>query len=698
MTKIILGSPITAPQGYDVFEKDQTYYFLRSDPIRAIVYLVHFYQRNSVVQKCKSGPRKYKSIVPPVLSRLMKVRREYFEQGITGGFLVAGECQSLPPWLNGLNEDQLIANESTDQNCKIPHSDRIDKKISHIYPLVRDLGGLLEQDDPDKYINHHARHICKPAQNETRLRQWVYAYLICGMNRFALHYPIHRIGHWDRDANSSDVKRGRPHRRGRGYGNNTSKEVREKIVKAYRAECGLGIKMSTIYSESMINHFGCKVRVSSEGGRKLKEFFHPEGRPFPTIKTFVYYSIKELGRRQIQKNMFGKVIARTKHDVSRGNFGEHVWNLMQRVEHDGYSVKDLPKGYIEGSTLPALKVIRSRDTLSGMITGIGFSSGGERASAYRMAKFCEAVDKVRFCALFGIDISPAQWPSVGLSPYDIQDRGPGATPGAISRDEISLPVIIELPPSHSGQGKALVETSNPKSFHDREAPKYIKSDHTTIELARREIFEVLAFNEITNVGDHIPPDISRKVSLPNPNGLWEAFSGLGRINALQIRFDSAVRQFLDKTEGRLDREGVHLLGRNYFSSVLVDVGAMDRLTGGQGMPVTVYFLEACVRHIWVEIRGRLIELDVRYPIPVGASVLYMSAAEAVEYTKSVKQQDLDQADHALAVSAEYKQKYLEATGKKWNAGRVVAGRPKRGTSTARQEAAEARSVGNRRKK
>jgi hypothetical protein len=76
----------------------------------------------------------------------------------------------------------------------------------------------------------------------------------------------------------------------------------------------------------------------------------------------------------------------------------------------------------------------------------------------------------------------------------------------------------------------------------------------------------------------------------------------------------------------------------------------------------------------------------------------MSAAEAVEYTKSVKQQELDQADHALAVSAEYKQKYFEATGKKWNAGSVVAGRPKRGTATARQEAAEARSVGNRRKK
>ena len=162
---------------------------------------------------------------------------------------------------------------------------------------------------------------------------------------------------------------------------------------------------------------------------------------------------------------------------------------MRRVESDAYAINELPRGMWEGSSLPPLYVNTKRDTTSGKKTGIGFSQGSEKSNGYRMATFCEAIRKDRFCMLFGIKIRPEQWSSQGVSPADICDRGAGATRGAQSRDEDYRPAIRELAPSHAGQSKAIIESSNPKSASNDEAPNFVQSDLHSIELARKAIWE-----------------------------------------------------------------------------------------------------------------------------------------------------------------------------------------------------------------
>lgn len=690
MSGISVGTEISAPEGYLNLVKGDTYYFLRSSPITGLVTLLQLVERETkaAVYDSKTRPNRNVTLVP--LPLIVAMARADFERGVTRALITAKEAsRGLPPWQQGLEGLNLDVVDSLRRNPAKLHSDRVDDKLQAIYPLVQRFDEILDSPDPDATINRHTRSLGKRF-NETRVRLWFYTYLAFGRQRAVLHYAIHKIGRWNRLEKVSTVKRGRASAKGKGHGHNTTAEMLQLMEKGYRRECGLGVKLSDIYVRVMKKDFGCLSRRVTEGTRKRVEIYHPQGKAFPTMKTFIYHVLKVIGLRKVQTTLYGKVRARSKLLPVRGSFTESSWNLMQRVEADAYAIEELPRGYVEGSSLPPLYVGYRRDTASGMKTGIGFSQGSERASSYRMAKFCEAISKVRFCMLFGIKIRAEQWPSEGISPSDITDRGPGATIGAQSRDEDYRPVVRELAPSHAGQSKAVIESANPKSASNSEAPNFVQSDLHSIELARKAIWDLIKFNESCNVGDRVPPDLADRVSRPTPNGLWEALNELGRNDAVQMPFEDAVRAYLDLVPAKLTRAGVVLAGRNYFSPGPEFLQARESVTGGQEVDIKVYVLEACVRHIWFDWKQRLIELDVRYPIPVDSVVKYMSLSEAEQYHKYSKDRDREHIEHRRAVQLETEQEYEAQTGLDWASDKRVSGRPKRGGRTARQEAGEAK--------
>lgn len=690
MSGISVGTEINAPEGYLNLVKGDTYYFLRSSPITGLVTLLQLVERETkaAVYDSKTRPNRNVTLVP--LPLIVAMARADFERGVMRALINAKEAsRGLPPWQRGLEGLNLDVVDSLRRNPSKLHSDRVDDKLQAIYPLVQRFDEILDSPDPDATINRHTRSLGKRF-NETRVRLWFYTYLAFGRQRAVLHYAIHKIGRWNRLEKVSTVKRGRASAKGKGHGHNTTAEMLKLMEKGYRRECGLGVKLSDIYVRVMKKDFGCRTRRVIEGKKERAEIFHPQGKAFPTMKTFVYHVLKVIGARVVQATLYGKVRARSKLLPVRGSFSEGSWNLMQRVEADAFAIEELPRGYVEGSSLPPLYVSTRRDTASGVKTGIGFSQGSERASSYRMAKFCEAIPKDRFCMLFGIKIRPQQWPSQGASPADITDRGPGATAGAQSRDEDYRPVIRELAPSHAGQSKAVIESANPKSASNAEAPNFVQSDLHSIELARKAIWDLIKFNESCNVGDRIPPDLADRVSRPTPNGLWEALDGLGRNDAVQVPFEDAVRAYLDLVPAKLTRAGVVLAGRNYFSPGSEFLQARGAVTGSQEVCIKVYVLEGCIRHIWFDWKQRLIELDVRYPIPVDSFVKYMSLTEAEQYHKYAKNRDREHIEHRRAVQLETEQDYEAQTGLEWDSDKRVNGRPKRGGHTARQEAGEAK--------
>lgn len=684
MSGICAGTPITAPDGYRSLRAGTTYYFLRSSPSARVVTLVEFAPRRTKEIVDKEGTTKNLRPLPfPVLIRLQRID---FEEAVLTAEILPGKHEVLPPWLSGLEGLDLEAVDAERVNPARRHRDRIDDKIGSFYGLLPDIESILDSDNTEQIINRHARSQ-QPAQNESRVRLWLFTYLAFGRNRYALHYPTHKIGRWDRLNTPSKAKRGAPSADGKGYGFNTTGDMHDRILKSYSALAGIGITNEEIYAKAMKKYFGCQSRLAERNGKQIAEFFHPKGESFPTQATYFYYVEKRFPRRLVKEAKWGHNRVRSQVEPFRGSFSESSWNLMQRVEADAYFVQDLPQGYVEGSDLKHVVVVTKRDTASGKKTGIGFAYGRELAAAYRMATFCEAIGFRVYGRLLGLRIADS---AKGVSPYDITDRGAGATAGAVSRIEEFQPVIRESAPSYAGQSKALVETSNPKKRHDDEAPSFRRSNLKTIELARREFGLALQFNETVIVANRLDPDLAPRVTRLTPNGVWEALDSVGRNNAVQMGFEDAVRAFLDVLPAKLTRGGVVFAGRNYYSKTPEFEKALSSVAGGQDVEIKIFVLSACIRCVWFDWNSKLIELDVRYPIPVGEEVKHMSLAEALEYAEHLKNWEATERRHRAAKKHLMNEDYLEQTGMELKSGSRVAGRPKRGTATARLEHEEAR--------
>jgi hypothetical protein len=692
MSGISMGTQLVAPEGFRNLEKSVVYYFLRSSSVRQRVLLVEFREREPMQVTHNSDKRPAKTVTPEPVPKIISIDRESFEHGVDPDnkkIIKADKQRKLPPWLEGLEGLNLATVDSYRNEPALKHSDRIDEKLSVIWPLVNHPNDILDHDDPERLINQHARTL---KRNETRVRLWFLCYVLFGRNRFALHYPIHKIGHWDRMTSPGVAKRGRPSDKGKEYGYNTDEDMQELILAGYRRECGLGVTMDQVYVQSMLKDFGCKSREVNKGHRKFKEIWHPDGKPFPQLGAFEYYVDKEYSQKTVSTTLIGKVQARSEILPQKGSFTEHTMNLMQRVDADAYAVKELARGLVDGHSLPPLYVVTRRDYSSGIKTGIGFSQGSETSSAYRMAKFCEAIPKVQFCRLFGIEIAPQEWPSQGLCPNETVDRGPGATPGSKSRDRELDAVIDGLAPSHSGQSKAVSESSHPKNRHNKEAPNFFQSGLRTIELIRREILALLKFNKSSNVRSRIPPDLADKITANNPNALYVLLDKRGRNDAEQITFEHAVRNFLDPRPAKLTDAGVLLCGQIYKSAALTQAGACEAVAGRQDLQIQVYVFVGCIRHIWFDWRGQLVEVDLTFPVPAPNGILHMSLAELEEFDAYLNELDYENRDNRLAVALETYDEFRANTGKEWNAGSRKAGRAKRGSRAAKQEAAEARNA------
>jgi len=684
MMSIGPGTPLAVPQGYKSLVAGETYYFLRNSPKTNLVTLIRFVLRPSKEVNYRGAMKPKRTVTPPPLPIIERMPRDLFESGV-GRHIKPGERKTLPPWLEELSGLDFDSIDSDRREPVKTHVDRIDNKLLVISPLVQRAEEIIDSDNLESLINQHARAL-KPKQNETRVRLWLFTYLVFGRNRNSLFYPIHKIGQWDRKTNVSDVKRGAPGELGKLYGHNTTQELFDKIIASYVAEQRLGRTESEIYVAAMRKHFGCKTREITVDQEKLLGIYHPNGEPFPQEGAYFYHVKCHFDLATVRRARLGRNRIRAKTDPIKGNFTESTWNLMQVVEADGYRVSELPRGYVEGSDLPPLVVITKRDTASGKKTGIGFSQGSETGSAYRMATFCEAIGLEAFARLFGLKIRSS---GKGLSPTQITDRGPGSTSTAVPRDSSLLPIVREITPAYSGVSKALVETSNPKTLTNDEAPSFVRSELTVVQLIRREIFRLAEFNARTNVSSRIDPSLEHLVTNLSPNGIWDALDSVGRNDAIDVEFADAVRACLEKLPAKLTRAGVELAGRNYYSKLHEFQPALESVGGARELPVKVYVLTGCIRHIWFEWDCHLIELDVRYPVPVANEVKYMSLEEALEYHEHVQGRERRFLRHTRAVSLQIADDYEAQTGLKWQSGQRIAGRPKRGSVTARREAAEA---------
>jgi hypothetical protein len=332
-------------------------------------------------------------------------------------------------------------------------------------------------------------------------------------------------------------------------------------------------------------------------------------------------------------------------------------------------------------------VARVVDTASAMRLGIGFAFGSENSDAYNAAYFCAAISKKKFCALFGIDIEEDQWPSKGVAPHMITDRGPGIKGGRGADGKGT--VIREATPSGQGQSKGIVESSQRRNTQLEGPTKYPISTLTPYWMAVREIRRLLAENQKADASKHVTNEMVRERVAPNPMGVYNFLDGRARTDAVSISFDEAVRKYLKKVFVTANRDGVTLLSQRYNSQAMLDNGLLER-TGRSGVQrLEAFILPICVRYLWVSVDDQLIEVEAQPNLRDDESMLYQTYDDLEKLDQIRKVSAAEQRTHGIAASVEQIAEFETQPKNKWHASKTV---PRLPSARSRQRQKDTRAT------
>jgi hypothetical protein len=671
---MMVGTQLEAPDGWRELAKECVYYFLRSGAPNDTVRLIEF-------RETAGGFRPY----------MIHAQRGPFESALQSGVVRACSTQrTMPPWLPELDAAQYRDIDAGRSQGASRYRDYVDQRYTQIAGLVARMDEILAAKDPMVLIGAHARSL-KPEQNAGRVKLWFFAYITHGCNIWALMRANHEIGHWDRGGEAhAQTRFGRPGFRGQGAGH-SAVPLRDRMVDYYLCHAGLGVSLQAMHRDMLRDEFGCKVRTIDG----VKSSVHPEGLPFPTYSQFWYAVQLEVGPEQVKKTKYGAAHMREKVTPSKGRFTHELANLLEKVELDAYYVDERPRSVLDDREMEPLAVVRIVCPTSGEIVGIGFSLGSETGEAYSTAMFSAAIPKSKFCQIFGItNIDDEDWPAHGLPGFMVTDRGPGAANKVVEKLKQMMP-IRQIAPSYQGQSKASVESSHPRKTKILGAPTHRVSDLDMIGVARKEIYRANTDNHTSNIRDRLIGLSGGEHIIATPHHAWNFLSGIGRTAAFPMAFDEAVRTFLTPVELVLSRDEMRLQRRVYDSPELRATGIYDAVGVGQSIKLRGYCLSLCVRHCWVEIGNKLIELTAKLPLRVNAQRTYVSLSDLKAESEAYSVQQARQREHATAAAMEYAARYEDETGLKFNDSKVVGGAPRaraKSGGTAESDALRGRTI------
>lgn len=657
---MMTGAQLIAPEGFGELCKGVTYYFLVNDPSHNRARLIEF-----IIGK---------EPVPIVIT----FTSTQFEEALELGLLQeTGVVDKYPPWLKLIEGVTISHLEECRVSTKESYDEKVNRRLLAIADLVRIAQEILTSDEPNAVINAYAK-AASPRQNAARLRLWFYSYVTFGRNKWALMPRTHCIGRWDRAGPNRKVRLGRPSPMGKKAGYPCNTEMQEKIRSGYVQYTSPKHTWNRMRREILTNEFGC-ISIEQE---EDYIFRHPEGLPFPSLSQIQYWVRKffNVRKREVAQKGANKARARA---GDKGSFSEKLINVNQKCEYDGYYITEKLSGITEGSVVDSFCVVRAVCGVSGAIVGIGFSEGKENMESYRMCLFSMALNKVKFCELFGVEISPEQWPCEGLTGSVIFDRGPGANYDV--EPQVHWLGELELTPVFSGQSKSTVESSHPRDKNDLEQPVIVQSKLNFVTMARREIRQVLE--------DNLGSDASRRMEealilagvKPTPIGVWNYWSRRGRDSSIGMQFDAAVRTFLSQHPATIKQDAVHFYGRKYRSAELEATGVFDRVAKRAVINTTVYALTMCVRHVWIDLNGMLYQLDMVRTLRTLKGESDISLRDLREIDRLRRAEIAKISEQRAALQQFQRDAFKHETGEDWQAVQIIRGRPSKKSAASKRD-------------
>lgn len=672
-----IGQQYFAPRGWCSLIPGRRYHFLSFVKESGLVRFVWFSEK-------------------PRAAHLEHLQYADFESGIDRGLVVLAHQQmALPPWLShleGQGADLSTLHETLPPARQAKRKKTFEEEVrfrtNSISTLLNNAKDLLARPNLLQGLNQFARKQ-NPAQNEARTRLWFFLMCAFGFNKWSLLPGRKTCGRKAvRDAGPGDFGRNSS-ARGRYARPQMTPEIGDLIVESWKKiTSGKRRKLSTVVSLITSEGFGAKARRCENG---TTEYYHPSGMPLPTENQILYVLKNRIGKVQMQIALYGAPRVRNRLKASRGSYSQYIVNLLEKVEADAYVLADVPSSPLDGQQMPSLIVVRIRDSGSGMLVGIGFSIGGEKAQAYAMALFSMALPKQHFCKLFGLEIDPEDWPCQGLPGWAVYDRGPGGAPDLIKRFEDKV-AIRTLAPSYSGQSKAVVESSHPRKRASDGSPTSFHTSSTYVELAKREILRLIADNKRMDVASRLTPAMLRAGVFCSPLSIWNYLDRRCRTSAQPMSLESAISNFLEPHTFKIDGDGAHFMHMTYRSDDLLKTGVCDLAETGGVIEVQGYAPAISMRGAWLKIQNKFVRVEMCIKIQDDERQLYLSLSELEELSKIRSRLRSQSKQNALAVETEMRDRFKESTGKDWDGGVCIGKKASRKRRADRVDAAIVKSV------
>ena len=649
---MLVGTPWLAPEGLGSLCKDITYHFLSRFSQSTSVTFVSFLKKESNWE-----------------AKFHRIPSECFEQALLDGSLVKQHMASLPPWLIQYEGQSLGHISMSADPMGKSYEARAAERYAHIEPFAEDIDSLLQLDDPAKAIRQRLRDQGSK-QNPARVILWLCSYLCFGRRLESLLPAFRNSGRWSRDDKAASMKKpGRPSRKGKQHGH-SAVPLKKVIAESYRKFAEHGVPMTKIWRQALDLIFGCKTRKGTDG---LREYYHPQGLPFPSYRSYRYHVLKAFGLSQVRATKHGTNAVRSE-SISEGAFTEYTANLYERSETDAYTCPDIPRHALTGKPAPSLVVARLICPVTGFLTGIGFSSGGESSSAYRSMYFCAAIPKSYFFNIFGLTFSDEQWPALGLPMDVIGDRGPHAGDTRMFGSASTSPVIREITPSYDGQAKAIIESSHPREGHIDAPPSHLLSNLTTFQMARREVYQLLKDNETSDVSDRLTPEMVAQDVIGTPIGMFQFLQLRGRSNAIPMSIQDAIRSYLDPVTFTFDRNGLHLKRQPFRCEALQNYPNVVRSAAQKRIEIKGFVYPVALRMAWIEINGKIEEVHAILRINDDKAQLELTLSELIELEEAKKAAASSMLEHKAATASSLEEDYKRQTGLDWKNGQRRAGK------------------------
>jgi hypothetical protein len=200
-------------------------------------------------------------------------------------------------------------------------------------------------------------------------------------------------------------------------------------------------------------------------------------------------------------------------------------------------------------------------------------------------------------------------------------------------------------------------------------------------------------NHVSDASGRLDDELVLAGVKPTPLAIFNYWDQRGRNSADSMRFHTAIREFLAVRPAAIRNDAVYFYGRKYRSAELVATGIFDRVAKEGVIKTTAYILTMCVRHIWIEVGGRLYELDFVRSQRTLEGTVDISLRDLQLYDQMRRKGNAALCDEIPAAQQHFRDRLKQEIGEDWHAGDRRTGRPAKNASAQRDAADYERFIG-----